>query len=485
MNTSLMIPAITTAISIGLGCGTCCSPIISTFLSTYVVSHSNGVKKGSLSFASFFFGKMVSVSLLCMVSALTARQFISESGYIGSFNLRFFSQAAMSAIGAVMVICPLYSRDRIKEAEVMQYKMFKGQSISTLGLGGLRFPSKKNNTDSIDREKGQKIVDEAISCGINYFDTAHSYQNGDSERFWGEALSKYPRDRYYLATKFYVAYSRNIEKTFEEQLKRCRTDYFDFYLFHCLDEGTIDAYTDKELDYLGFLLKQKKAGRIRNIGFSSHASLETLERFLDWYDGFDMALIQLNYLDWTLLEAKRQYEILTEHGIPVWVMEPMKGGRLSTLNEKDAAILKAEKLEDSLSSWGFRFLQGLLNVHTVLSGMSEPRQVIENAALFDKQIPLTEREMKALQRAAVVFMGTMGVPCSGCRYCCSTCPSGLDIPLLIKGYNERNISGSTWKIGNLSETKSASECLACGACLKRCPQKINILEVMKKISHTK
>ena len=117
--------------------------------------------------------------------------------------------------------------------------------------------------------------------------------------------------------------------------------------------------------------------------------------------------------------------------------------------------------------------------------MSEPQQVIENAAVFDKQIPLTERERKALQRAAAVFMETMGVPCSGCRYCCSTCPSGLDIPLLIKGYNERNISGSAWKIGNLSETKSASECLACGVCLKRCPQKINIPEVMKRISHTR
>ena len=364
----------------------------------------------------------------------------------------------------------------------MQYKKFKGQLISTLGLGGLRFPTKKNNPNSIDREKGQKIVDEAISCGINYFDTAHSYQNGDSERFLGEALSKYPRDSYYLATKFYVAYSKNIEKTFEEQLKRCRTSYFDFYLFHCLDEGTIDAYTNKKFDYLGFLLKQKKAGRIRNIGFSSHAAPETLERFLDWYDEFDMALIQLNYLDWTLLEAKRQYEILTDRGIPVWVMEPMKGGRLSTLNEEAAAILKALNPENSLSSWGFRFLQSLPNVHTVLSGMSDTRQVIENAAIFDKYIPLTEGEIKALQKAIDVFVETLGVPCSGCRYCCSTCPAGLDIPLLIKGYNERNISGSTWKIGNLSDTKSASECLACGTCLKRCPQKINIPELMKKIS---
>lgn len=276
----------------------------------------------------------------------------------------------------------------------MRYKDFKGESISTLGLGGLRFPMEKDNPSRIDRAEAQKIVDAAISCGINYFDTAYSYQNGDSERFLGEALSKYPRDSYYLATKFYVAYSTDIEAVFEEQLKRCNVDYFDFYLFHCLDEGTIGAYTDQNRDYLGYLLKQKKAGRIRNIGFSSHALPDTLERFLDWNDQFDMALIQLNYLDWTLLNAKRQYELLTEHGIPVWVMEPMKGGRLSTLNEKASAILKSISPGRSISSWGFRFLQGLPNVQTVLSGMSTIEQVLDNARTFEKFDPLSETEKK-------------------------------------------------------------------------------------------
>ncbi len=160
----------------------------------------------------------------------------------------------------------------------------------------------------------------------------------------------------------------------------------------------------------------------------------------------------------------------------------MKGGRLSTLNEEATAILKAEKPESSLPSWGFRFLQGLPNVQTVLSGMSDTFQVIENAKIFNDFMSLTEKEMKTLQNAATVFMEALGIPCSGCRYCCSTCPAGLNILLLIKGYNEQNISGSTWKIANLSNTRSAAECLACGACLKRCPQKINIPEVMKKIS---
>jgi len=364
----------------------------------------------------------------------------------------------------------------------MRYKKFKNLSISTLGLGGLRFPTKKGNPNHIDRIEGQKVVDAALSSGINYIDTSHTYQQGDSERFLGEALSKYPRDSYYLATKFYVAYASDIQTVFEEQLRRFRTDYFDFYLFHCLDEGTIEAYTDKNRGYLEYLLKQKKAGRIRNIGFSSHAAPQTLIRFLDWYDKFDMALIQLNYLDWTLLEAKKQYEILTAHHIPVFVMEPMKGGRLSTLTPEANLILKSVAPERSISSWGFRFLQGLSNVQTVLSGMSSVEQVVDNTRTFEFSDPLNKAEQEALTKAISIFMKDLGVPCSGCRYCCNTCPAGLDIPLLIQAYNEGNISGSTWKIPNLTQSKSALECQQCGICVQRCPQTIDIPQVMQKIA---
>lgn len=183
-----------------------------------------------------------------------------------------------------------------------------------------------------------------------------------------------------------------------------------------------------------------------------------------------------------MLEAKRQYEILVEHGVPVWVMEPMKGGSLSTLNEEAAAVLKALAPQRSLSSWGFQFLQGLSEVQVVLSGMSTVSQIMENAAIFDDCDPLDDQEQAALSRAAAIFMETMGVPCTSCRYCCSACPADLDIPLLIKGYNEQKISGSTWKIANLSEAKSPAACLSCGACVKRCPQKIDIPQVMKRFS---
>ncbi len=348
-------------------------------------------------------------------------------------------------------------------------------------MGGLRFPTMPDDPNKVDRVEAQKVIDAAIAGGINFFDSGYTYYKGDSERFLGEALKKYPRDSFYLGTKFYVAYTTDIQATFEEQLERCQVDYFDFYLFHCLDESTIDAYMDEERGYLKFLLEQKEAGRIKHIGFSSHAKPETLAKFLDWYDKFDMAIIQLNYLDWTLLDAKRQYEILTEHNIPVWVMEPMKGGRLSTLNEEAAGILKEAAPEKSISSWGFRFLQGLPNVHTVMSGMTTLEQLNDNLATFDKLDPLCEEEQNVLEKAVAIFKEALGVPCSACRYCCDTCPAGLNIPLLIQGYNEYRVSGEVWRVPGLYKTTPASECLQCGECATRCPQKIDIPAIMREI----
>lgn len=365
----------------------------------------------------------------------------------------------------------------------MYQKQFQDIHISALGLGSLHLPEIKGRPDCIDRAEAQKVIDAALDSGLNYIDTAYTYHNGDSERFLGEALERYSRESYYLASKFYVPAGIGIREMFEEQLRRCRTEYFDFYLLHGMDENSYDLYTDSERDYVGYLLEQKKAGRIRYLGFSSHAAPDTLSRFLDWYSDFDMALIQLNYLDWTILEAKKQYELLTARGIPVWVMEPLKGGRLSVLNPKAAGILKEAAPDRSLSSWAFRFLMGLDNVQTVLSGMSSVSQVLDNARTFEKPDPLNERERKALRKAADVFMEDMGVPCSGCRYCCSVCPEDLDIPLLIKGYNEYRISKETWRVaGLMNQGHSPKECRQCGACSERCPQKICIPDIVHELA---
>ena len=365
----------------------------------------------------------------------------------------------------------------------MYYKKFHDLSLSALGFGALRLPLEGEGGGRIHRAEARKVLDCALDLGINYIDTAYTYNDGDSERFLGEALAGRPRDSYCLATKFYAVSGKPVEEVFEEQLRRCRTDYFDVYMLHGLDENYISDYMDEGKDYIGYLQRQKEAGRIRCIGFSSHANPRTLERFLSWNDRFDMALIQLNYLDWTMLDARGQYELLTRRGIPVWVMEPLKGGRLSQLSPEAAAILKEAAPERSLSSWGFRFLMGLPNVKVVLSGMSTTEQVTENAETFRREDPLNEKEQAALRRAASVFMEQMGVPCSSCRYCCSACPAGLDIPLLIKGYNEYRVSGETWRVVDYERRERGAEaCLRCGACLKRCPQKIDIPGTMARLA---
>ena len=182
-----------------------------------------------------------------------------------------------------------------------------------------------------------------------------------------------------------------------------------------------------------------------------------------------------------MLQAKKQYDLLTAHGIPIWVMEPMKGGRLSTLDQDSASVLREAAPGQSISSWGFRFLQGLPNVHTVLSGMSTLEQVQDNLKTFESCNPLSQEEMAVLEKAKQLFLSHLGVPCSACRYCCDTCPAGLDIPLLIRGYNEMNTSGEIWRVGMFSNTKNADACIQCGVCSKRCPQKIDIPEVMREL----
>ena len=367
----------------------------------------------------------------------------------------------------------------------MFYKDFKGNKISTLGLGVMRLPSADGDPNKIDRVEGGKVIDRAIELGVNYFDTSHIYQKTDSERFLGEVLKKYPRDSYYLATKVYGSPNRDIRKTFAEQLERLQTDYVDFYLLHSLDDETFPLYTDPERGYIAFLQEMRAAGKIRYLGFSTHISPEKLEQFLQYFDGFDMALMQLNFVDWELLNAKRQYEILTAHNLPVWVMEPMKGGRLAVLNDAARKILKDAAPERSIPSWGFRYLIGLPNVQTVLSGMGSIEMIEDNAATFHEHKPLDEQEQEILRQAHDAYICDMGVPCSGCRYCCDNCPEELNIPLLISAYNEFSITGKTWRIVGLDKTKGPEYCIECGACMRHCPQKIRIPEVLKKLKESK
>jgi hypothetical protein len=270
---------------------------------------------------------------------------------------------------------------------------------------------------------------------------------------------------------------------FEEQLEKCGVDYFDFYLLHNLCETSYDFYTDKDLGVVEYLLQQKKAGRIRHLGFSAHGRAETIDKFLDWKDCFEFVQIQLNYLDWTLQDAKRKYEVITNHGIPVMVMEPCRGGRLAFLNAKADAMLKKARPNDSIASWAFRFLQSLPKVQVVLSGMTKMEQVVENVALFSRPDPTTEDE-KELLRQVVATMVNL-VPCTACRYCCEGCPQGLDIPKLVSMYNETSFENSmtlSFTLDAMKEAELPSSCQACGECKKICPQGIDVPDIMKRFA---
>lgn len=356
----------------------------------------------------------------------------------------------------------------------MIYRDFKGDPVSMLGLGCLRFPLEAGSKTRIDRVKTEAIIDRAMAVGINYFDTAYIYQDGDSERVLGELLKKYPRENYKLATKFNPDPGVDIQTAFQQELERCQTDYFDVYMFHNVDEAHMGKYMSHP-EYFEFMQAMKQAGKVRNIGFSSHASPENLEKFLNWQDDFDMALIQLNFLDWQHLKGCQQYEILSRKNIPIWVMEPLKGGNLLKMSQRARDILEKAAPGRSIPEWGFRFLMGLENVHMVLSGMSTPEMISENAGIFEKLQPLEAGELQALNEAARALVEEMGVPCSACRYCCPTCPAQLDIPLLMQGYNELKFTNKgNWRVSGLGQAGSPEACLQCGECLNHCPQKIDI-----------
>jgi predicted aldo/keto reductase-like oxidoreductase len=384
------------------------------------------------------------------------------------------------------------------------YKPFHDLNISHLGMGNMRLPTVGGERRGpIDEEKAREIIEYAYEHGVNYFDTAYRYHGGESERFVGKVLNQYPRESWHLATKMpghmmrfsngrleFAGYLTGLAvaspaNIFEEQLEKCGVDYFDFYLLHNLCEASYDFYTDEDLGVVEYLLAQKRAGRIRHLGFSAHGRAETIDQFLNWKDGFEFVQIQLNYLDWTLQDAKRKYEVITNHGIPVIVMEGCRGGRFASLNEKAEAMLKKARPDDSIASWAFRFLQSLPNVQVVLSGMTTMEQVVENVKLFSEPDPTTEEEKKLLQQA----IGTMVnlVPCTACRYCCDVCPQGLDIPKLISMYNEASFENPftlRFTLDAMKEEELPSACLACGECKELCPQDIDIPDIMRRFAET-
>lgn len=369
----------------------------------------------------------------------------------------------------------------------MLYKDFKGVKLSSLGLGTMRLPNKGVDSDvPVDEEETAKMVDYALKNGINYFDTAWGYHNGESEKVIGKVLSKYPRDSFYLATKFPgydLSNMDKVEEIFEKQLEKCRVDYFDFYLFHNVNDKNIDAYLDPKYGIYDYLMKQKENGRIKHLGFSIHGDFDILKRFLNAYgEHMEFCQIQLNYIDYDFQDAKAKVELLNEYNIPIWVMEPLRGGKLAKLPDEQESKLKALRPDETTVGWAFRFLQSIPGVTMVLSGMSSMEQLQENIKTFSEDKPLNDEEMKTLLGIANEMLKGNVLPCTACRYCTSHCPMGLDIPKLLALYNEHCFTGGGFiapmAISALPEDKRPSACIGCRSCEAVCPQEIKISEVM-------
>ena len=368
----------------------------------------------------------------------------------------------------------------------MIYKSFQNQKLSALGLGTMRLPVLEGDDARVDEAQAEQMFDYAMAQGVNYYDTAWGYHGGNSELVTGRCLAKYPRESFYLADKFPgydLSNMDKVEQIFEEQLKKCQVGYFDFYLFHNVCEMNIDAYLDPKYGIHDYLMKQKQNGRIRHLGFSAHGSVAVMKRFLEAY-GKDMEFcqIQLNYLDWEFQDAKGKVELLQEYGIPVWVMEPLRGGRLASLGEEEQTVLKKLRPEEEIPAWAFRFLQSLPSVTVVLSGMSNMEQTKANIRTFEEEKPLTEEEMQRLLELAAGMTKKTALPCTACHYCVSHCPQGLDIPGLLSLYNEHCFTGGGFiapmALQAVPEEKQPSACLGCRSCEAVCPQQIKISEAM-------
>ena len=373
----------------------------------------------------------------------------------------------------------------------MIYRDFQGMKLSALGFGAMRLPVIDGDDGRIDEAVALRMVDTAMQNGINYYDTAWGYHGESSELVLGKALARYPRDSFYVATKFPGYDAANwgkVEEIFERQLTKLGVDHFDFYLFHNVCEMNIDAYLDDgKYGIYSYLMQQKRNGRIRHLGFSCHGAMPVLKRFLDAY-GKDMEFcqLQLNYLDWTFQGGRDKVALLDQWHIPVWVMEPLRGGRLAKLAPAYEAELKALRPDEEIPAWAFRFLQSIPSVTMILSGMSNEEQLEKNLATFAEDKKLTDDEMRALMGVAdrMLSMGT--VPCTACHYCVSHCPQGLDIPHLIALYNEHAYTGGGFiapmALSALPEDKRPQACLACCSCEQVCPQQIKISEVMADFS---
>lgn len=340
----------------------------------------------------------------------------------------------------------------------MIYNDFQDLKLSALGMGNMRLPVINGNENEIDVANAGEMIDYAMKSGINYYDTAYGYHGGNSESVVGELLKKYDRSSFFLASKFPgydLANMPKVKEIFEEQLEKCQVEYFDFYMFHNVCEMNVDAYLNPEYGIFDYLMEQKKNGKIRHLGFSTHGDIECMTKFLEAYgEHMEFCQIELNYFDYRFQNGKGKVELLDEWNIP---------------------------------AWAFRFLQTFPSVTVTLSGMSDMEQLKANISTYEENKPLDEAEMSLILSVADEMISSTTVPCTGCHYCVSKCPKGLDIPFLLKQYNEAVVAGAgdfiaPMALSSLADDKQPECCINCHSCEKVCPQNIKIPDELKSFA---
>ena len=390
-----------------------------------------------------------------------------------------------------------------------------GDKVSLIGFGCMRWPMiEVNGKRVIDQEAVNEMVDYAIAHGINYFDTSPAYLQGQSERAAGIALSRHPRDSYYIATKLSNFNDVSVKASlqmYEDSFAEMQTDYFDYYLLHSIGRGGKDAFEERYVKngMLDFLRGEKEKGRIRNLGFSFHGAKHEFDYFMELYDSgqmlWDFVQIEMNYVDWTHADGVRNvnadylYAELDKRELPIVIMEPLLGGRLANVPENIAAQMKEREPDMSIASWAFRFCGTHPRVLCALSGMTNMDPLIDNIKTFTHFQPLTDEELDFLERMATQMMEYPTVNCTDCKYC-MPCPWGIDIPGVFQHYNKAITEGTYAQSREqkdyaklkkaylvsydraVATVRQADHCIGCGECLSHCPQSIPIPRQLQRIA---
>ena len=368
---------------------------------------------------------------------------------------------------------------------MLKTREFKKLGIETklLGFGCMRFPIINGE---IDEAKAEEMIDTAYKAGVNYFDTAYVYHNGKSESFVGKVLAKYPRDTYYIATKLPVwnlKEKEDVKKVIDEQFARLDKEVIDFYLLHSMQKKAWDKAI--EFEALKVIEEYRKAGKIKYVGFSFHDSYEVFEEIINSYD-WDFCQIQYNYVDTEIQAGLKGYKLTEEKGIPLVIMEPIKGGSLASLPKEVSEPFRQIHPDWSDASWALRFVASHENVKVILSGMSTLEQVKDNLATFENLEDLTSCELETINNVAPTLKARTKNGCTGCRYC-MPCPAGVDIPNNFSAWNlyykYESENAASWAVRQVKATEGyATKCVGCGKCEAVCPQHLNIRKDLAQIA---